>query len=72
MNFTNGLELDLNTIYFSRKFLDYLNSGLSFSRSINLPFQIFFRLSFAMVAGAGDVGVKLAAWQYFYGGTSSP
>lgn len=25
-----------------------------------------------MVAGAGDIGVKLAAWQWIYGGTSSP
>lgn len=25
-----------------------------------------------MVSGAGDVGVKLAAWQWIYGGTSSP
>lgn len=25
-----------------------------------------------MVSGAGDIGVKLAAWQYIYGGTHSP
>lgn len=30
------------------------------------------RMSFGIVAGAGDAGVKLAAWQYIYGGTSSP
>lgn len=29
-------------------------------------------MSFGLVAGAGDVGVKLAAWQWIYGGTHSP
>ena len=29
-------------------------------------------MAFGVVGGAGDVGVKLAAWQYIYGGTASP
>jgi hypothetical protein len=31
-----------------------------------------FRMAFGVVAGAGDAGIKLAAWQYSYGGTTSP
>lgn len=31
-----------------------------------------FRITFGFITGAGDIGVKLAAWQYFYGGTNSP
>jgi hypothetical protein len=61
MNFTNGQEQDQNTTYFSRKFLDYLNSGLNSLKSMILTI-IIFRMSFALVAGAGDAGVKLAAW----------
>lgn len=30
------------------------------------------RITFGLVTGAGDVAVKLAAWQWIYGGTSSP
>jgi len=30
------------------------------------------KVAFGLVAGAGDTAVKLAAWQYFYGGTWSP
>ena len=30
------------------------------------------RLSFSLVAGGGDVAVKLAAWQWIHGGTWSP
>jgi solute carrier family 25 (mitochondrial oxoglutarate transporter), member 11 len=32
----------------------------------------YHRLSFGVVVGAGDVGIKLAMWQYIYGGTWSP
>jgi solute carrier family 25 oxoglutarate transporter 11 len=31
-----------------------------------------YRMAFGIVAGAGDTGVKLAAWQLSYGSTSSP
>lgn len=31
-----------------------------------------FRVAFGLVAGAGDTAIKLAAWQYTYGGTTSP
>jgi solute carrier family 25 (mitochondrial oxoglutarate transporter), member 11 len=30
------------------------------------------RVSFGLVQGAGDTAIKLAAWQYIYGGTNSP
>lgn len=30
------------------------------------------KLMFGMVAAGGDTAVKLASWQYIYGGTSSP
>ena len=31
-----------------------------------------YRLTFGLVAGAGDTAIKLAMWQYIYGGTWSP
>lgn len=32
----------------------------------------FNRITFGLLTGAGDIGIKLAAWQWIYGGTSSP
>jgi solute carrier family 25 oxoglutarate transporter 11 len=34
--------------------------------------MISYRLSFGLVAAGGDSAVKLAAWQWIYGGTNSP
>jgi hypothetical protein len=49
-----------------RRYSGYLTSGLSFLKSNStLLFQIMNtsnRVAFGCVAGAGDVGVKLAAW----------
>lgn len=34
--------------------------------------ELFKKVAFGLVAGGGDVAVKLAAWQWIYGGTTSP
>jgi solute carrier family 25 (mitochondrial oxoglutarate transporter), member 11 len=71
MNSTNGLRQDQSTTYSSKRSSDFLNFGLNSSRSTKFQ-SLIIRLAFGVVAGAGDVGVKLGAWQWIYGGTHSP
>lgn len=62
----SGLRPGQSTISSSRRYSGYLNSGLSFSKSnLTFLFQIMntsIRMAFGIVAGAGDAGVKLAAF----------
>lgn len=67
--FMNGQRLQANIIFSLERSLELKSSGLSFGRS-KLQFDL--RVSFGLIAGAGDTAVKLAAWQYIYGGTNSP
>lgn len=69
----NGQRQDQNTTFSSRKFSDFQTSGLNLLKSIAFFSDTFYdRITFGLVSGSGDVAVKLAAWQWIYGGTNSP
>ena len=58
----SGLRLGRSTTSSSRRSSDYQTSGLSSSKSMSIKQLIRYRVAFGLVSGAGDVGVKLAAW----------
>jgi solute carrier family 25 oxoglutarate transporter 11 len=63
----------LNSIYEWPKTRSEKN--IFFKEVLRLPEfwpELYKKVSFGLVAGGGDIAVKLAAWQYFYGGTNSP
>jgi hypothetical protein len=69
----NGPIQGLNTTYSSEKYSECKTFGLNSSKSKNTPFlSLLSRVAFGFVASGGDAAVKLASWQYIYGGTNSP
>jgi solute carrier family 25 oxoglutarate transporter 11 len=80
MTSMNGPKQGPNTISSSRKYSGYQTSGLNLPKSkynLNLFYLYIYvfsfnRTTFGLIAGGGDTAIKLAMWQYCWGGTWSP